>query len=1623
MSQREGLVQADDPAFYPWRENFKTVSGHRRCQNILKAFNDENQLRDEYEGRELLEMIQNADDQCSDMLDVYLDTGENFVELTNCGAKTEPFSKRGFECLITGSTSEKKTKRNKVIGSKGRGFRSLLNWAWKIEVWSNGIYCVFGPEPRDAAWEEIKAHNTEGWLEELPELEREISQISKTPVGTTCPLSILLAPRLFQDYNACKDESLGWITRIRVYFRPDKLERIRNQIKLLEPQLLLFVNSLQQIRIKEDANEPRTLTRGETWRKLDDVNGATIESCELSCDGATDVWNRYIFRDDEQEIAFAWLDGNRPIPDRMRVAYSYFPTAFQLPMLPCILHATFRLSSSRNGIDNTKTNWQLMEHAGRHLAVAASWIAAHTDLNRDHLDARTVWFPYSMLNIGDPGSSELLKSLKRGVISGAGEANVCPVVSRTYMKAKEVVSYSEDFASYLTGGAGSSRFANHLWPGYSQHGFNAAWSDKFIDEAQGLAGEQLEAIAQLGNASPGAYNDYVNMVEAFLSVRNVLQNPSSLSCLPDSRLRLIPSNIKTARINSGLTLDEASDNLGIRYVDENFIQSYKNRLGLPPDEWDGGRGLVRHLKTLTRCTSSDISPMKEMIVAVSRKGYPDEGPEKNPNECFKNVVRSLYRVYCDNPDTEGMSCRLHVLNELGNHIEVSSACLWDAKARIGLSSLVPDIEVPARWKLKWSLDEWCGILCPETELNEQIRQKVARFLTEFIGVSAAIPCCYDHCSRALQYVESQLLTAEVPSGDKLKPVYFCEGKWSWSEKADQDRADVKTSRAHYESNFMRRIDPDFIAEMIRRGMRPIDFLRLVAEDAKVYQSLQGKQHLWYSLIKEKPCAFQESYLAHQLKAHAVVRKLQVRESGPRHGRGEASDAEVRFSNVLKILGLTKDMENMSAPELYDRIASWDKPAGAQSHYSSIRMALRELIRRQKVSEEACAELAKEKLKRLFARESRNGVVELRDREKIYYWDNAIVSQSLLDQLPKLEIGSRVGAKSVATLFGVKALNADAVEVTPEARTRVVSKEHFANALRNFLSVRRKYFLAARVRYADVDDLRSDLRTEAKKLDWRMLEVVAPMEGVFRLKDSPKETYGLSNGDTLVTKEDSWLCSDHETLEEALKDHVFCDSIVEMLCIRFGLTGTQIESAFREILQFTDEQNEYYSRRGISDEAWDRVQRSLGASPEELVFWKTVAEKCGKIIDDSSFQRLSFELGGWKTILREWRSLDELPASIQEMPDFADMTAVQLARLGHWSEVSPVHVQGLAKEKIKEELLKIVDNVRFGVEKNFEAAYFNKLLENQELQNGYVEVVHLFKLPQTWYPVAESFFARETFPEDLNEATKNACLEFVEKKFGVKLSDVKQNARPKPLPEYDEIIKGFDIARLNYVAQSWLLFPGNAEKIRAAVDERKRQDENDAEACSESLSVAEDNSPILVKSVAAADLQVLHDYAVADKKTNATLHRHGQNFESDLKKYARGEAAESVVRRMLMKWKADGTCLDFGARSKISNAAMGTTVFADDGAHFDFWYKLNDGQVRFLEAKAYSGTRFLMSVAEYETARSALYADRYDLCLVKEGVPYFIKGPLFGPKSKYAKRILPMPETYSVRISINLSEQT
>lgn len=360
----------------------KRWDGLKNPKELVSLYNIEKQTNQGYNGRQLLELFQNCEDEGATKVKIFLDSKNSLLEISNDGDKS--FSIKGYESIFYPGLSSKVS--SGYIGNKGLGFRSIINWADEITIISNNFKVVFNP-----------TFNKGILLQQLGYTEVELNQIRKERKlnSDVYPIPLL---------NCCKIWNLetphNYTTTISIKYKKDFEDKIIEQLKSISSKTLLFLHCIETIEIVGDIlSDTISVTRKKISENTSEIifneekfyvlNDEGIIDEELIDDKESSEPKRYSVK-----IAY-----NEDLSFKDTVLYNYFKT--QIPFeLPFVVHASLELDQNRNHSIESKVNpFVLNKLFQLHLKLietlkkkySKSWLPYQT-INKDSF---LVYKPYS----------------------------------------------------------------------------------------------------------------------------------------------------------------------------------------------------------------------------------------------------------------------------------------------------------------------------------------------------------------------------------------------------------------------------------------------------------------------------------------------------------------------------------------------------------------------------------------------------------------------------------------------------------------------------------------------------------------------------------------------------------------------------------------------------------------------------------------------------------------------------------------------------------------------------------------------------------------------------------------------------------------------------------------------------------------------------------------------------------------------------------------------------------------------------------------------------------------------------------------------------------------------------
>lgn len=298
---------------------------------LEKACSEEYELKRDYNGRQILELLQNVDDVYSEtenagnpLASVKISYKHNILEVGNTG---NPFSEDAIERLCLGRASQKSLDN---IGNKGTGLRSLLNDAEWIEIHSGKYHVRFSENYAESIFNKYKNN---------PIIDKQYQNWKKD--YDLC-FPIMNCPEAINPINTKFD------TLIRVKLKDENNNKdtsISKQLELPFYKTLLFLPNINKIEIETEFDT-------KVYEKICENNKVLLQESNNTIHEYY-VQNKevIILNNKTANLVIAIpLDASYDFLNEKM--YCYFPIRnFNTPV-HALIHAPFQTNNSRDDIPN-----------------------------------------------------------------------------------------------------------------------------------------------------------------------------------------------------------------------------------------------------------------------------------------------------------------------------------------------------------------------------------------------------------------------------------------------------------------------------------------------------------------------------------------------------------------------------------------------------------------------------------------------------------------------------------------------------------------------------------------------------------------------------------------------------------------------------------------------------------------------------------------------------------------------------------------------------------------------------------------------------------------------------------------------------------------------------------------------------------------------------------------------------------------------------------------------------------------------------------------------------------------------------------------------------------------------
>ncbi|MDE5869364.1 MAG: hypothetical protein K2H18_03950 [Muribaculaceae bacterium] len=650
----------------------------------------EEALKSDYSGRELYEIIQNADDAKASVIEIELDA-ENRLHIRNNGDC--PFTNKGIRSVMRPHQSSKlpSTDGGDTIGNKGLGIRSLLNWSNGITIHSNGVKLEFSNSIACRRWEEI--------LLKTPSLK---------PLETdgVSPLPILSVPMVSVDDVTESGNKGEWTTEIEILCNSNVIHDVKSKIEGLHAEILLFLRNIRKITFKIEGDKKIDLIR----RSSESIQIDGIDCEKINLQEAETKFS-YLLHSTKVNIPIKHknhesIEGEVSVGfsiDTERTCeylFSYFPTEIPLN-LPCALHADFELTMSRNALVKNEFNSRLMEVLAKTLMISAvlrgKLIMQNGSSNR--------LLPLQMLTLGETVSQTMPEFAAR-VDREFDSYEVIPTIDNSYKTFSDGVYYSTgvEMADFISKINGRSLLNNYI---DRETNIILQKNNREPRKINSLYAELSELASDLSVEENAELIIRLLNVTQWTVKPSVIRLDSTKMADPETTSYVLVSKDVSSAINQGQEMmNVVPAELHLNIIHPLLSKLLQKKLDTDP------RGLTKDLRKIATVSDADFSRVKQEIETKSSRLSIDE---------LNGVILWLYnrwKKYDNGKDSDAPVCyKFKLFNDQGERRQVCSLLLYSDKPEFKLN---------------------------ESHLNMIPQDDQKAFFIDYLGISEALPVtdCY-----------------------------------------------------------------------------------------------------------------------------------------------------------------------------------------------------------------------------------------------------------------------------------------------------------------------------------------------------------------------------------------------------------------------------------------------------------------------------------------------------------------------------------------------------------------------------------------------------------------------------------------------------------------------------------------------------------------------------------------------------------------------------------------------------------------------------------------------------------------------------------------------------------------
>ena len=596
------------------------LNTYKDASRIYADFKDELGTTEEYNGRQIFELLQNAEDEKADAIEFDLNTKEHILIVSNRG---KPFSSSGIHSLMIAHLSSKD--KINYIGNKGLGFRSILNWAESVSIESNNCRITFS-EKIAAEYLNTKLKQT------IPELNQFKTKDHYS--DDVIPIPVLSLP-IIEDSSSNSE----WATRIYIKYRSSFQNDIVAQLENFSDKVLLFLTNIKNIKYLKDSIVIKDIhSEGSTENSV--VNHIRLGDKEwtifsLENPLPEEYQDKKLKIKEHYCIKIAVSDN---YDDERNYLYSYFPTQISIA-LPCVIHATLDIDSSRKTLNESEKN----EYIIAQISDVFFDIINYFKKNEKKNNIRSNWNLFRLVKATSSNSdnvyiSNFYYSLNSKI---KNDYEIFPCIDGNYRKVQDVKYYSDALSKRIRENY-SSFFPDMLIETFDiQNNGLGNLLDSSNKYSSNIFDENIETICVTHNFTNDERAEFMDILLSINCNKRhfslLLNNSSEPQIIDSSYVTYTPPSSDEITLPSYIHIELLNKPLY-----EYLLTFFRIT---DSDAKNKARDLVAKIRSIVNIQPYDFSNLTERIVSEEKRQLESDKSIEEKVEIIKETVSILFNNF------------------------------------------------------------------------------------------------------------------------------------------------------------------------------------------------------------------------------------------------------------------------------------------------------------------------------------------------------------------------------------------------------------------------------------------------------------------------------------------------------------------------------------------------------------------------------------------------------------------------------------------------------------------------------------------------------------------------------------------------------------------------------------------------------------------------------------------------------------------------------------------------------------------------------------------------------------------------------------------------------------------